>query len=204
LPYLTANHRLPEAYAIWSFSMTWQNCRRTLAFALFGAIALILGPEARAEDGLISPDQAETLVHAQIEEQKAAAAAQKEEEEAIAAEEAKSAKTGKAADKKKPKEAVAAAKAPAPAKALAVKAEANTEEAARETRVEETASLPVALPASPRSDRADAVKARALKPLIVRYASENSLPYGPTNWPMRWFGSRAATIQGPATGRISV
>jgi soluble lytic murein transglycosylase-like protein len=157
--------------------MTWQDCRRTLAFALFGAIALILGPQARAEDGLISPDQAETLVRAQIEEQKAAAAAQKEEEEAIAAEEAKSAKTGKTADKKKAKEAVAAAKAQAPAKPLAVKAEANTEDAAREIRVEETASLPVALPALPRSERADAVKASALKPLIVRYASENSLPY---------------------------
>ncbi|WP_243371591.1 lytic transglycosylase domain-containing protein [Microvirga solisilvae] len=157
--------------------MTWQHCLRASTIAILGVVTLGLGTVAQAEDGLISPDRAEALVRAQLEEQKAAAAAQKEEEEAIAAEEAQAAKTSKTADKKKAKEAVAAAKMPAPEKAVVEKAAVKAKDAVQEVGAEETASLPDALPALSRSQRADAAKASALKPLIARYASENGLSY---------------------------
>lgn len=142
--------------------MTWQHCSRTMAIAVFSAIALGLVSRAKAENNLISPDQAEALVRAQIEEQKAAAAAQREEEEAIAAEEAQA---GKVAEKKD-KGAVATAKASAGARGASANAS-----------VEKAASLPVALPRLSRGAQADTAKARALKPLIAQYASENGLPY---------------------------
>jgi soluble lytic murein transglycosylase-like protein len=141
----------------------------------------MLGPAsyARAESTLISPQDAEELVRAQLEEQKAAEAALKEEQAAIEAEEAaevaKAAKSGKAAkgDDKKVKEAATAAAKAAKAKAVSPDTAAEKQEAA----VEQTAALPAEPPALTRSGRADAAKASALKPLIARYASENGLPY---------------------------
>jgi soluble lytic murein transglycosylase-like protein len=165
--------------------MTWQHYLRTLAVAILGALALALGSQARAENSLISPEVAEQLVRAQIEEQRAAEAALKEEQQAIeaaeAAEVAKTAKSGKTAKstdaKKKAKEAVAAAPAAAVAKAATKTPAAAAQEAAHEANVEETASLPAELPVRSRPERTDAVKANALKPLIARYASENGLSY---------------------------
>ncbi|WP_165820059.1 transglycosylase SLT domain-containing protein [Microvirga sp. KLBC 81] len=141
--------------------------------AILGAVALALGSQARAENSLISPQDAERLVRAQLEEQGAAEAALKEEQEAAeaaeAAKAAKSGKAGKSTDNKKAKEVVAKAETKASAAAA--------QEAAHEANVEETASLPVELHVRSRSERADAVKANALKPLIARYASENGLSY---------------------------
>ncbi|WP_052954921.1 lytic transglycosylase domain-containing protein [Microvirga vignae] len=162
--------------------MTWQHYLRTLVVAILGAIALALGSQARAENSLISPEEAEQLVRAQIEEHRTAEAALKEEQEAAeAAGAAKIAKSGKAAkstdNKKKVREAVAAAPAAAVAKAATETPAATAQEAAHEANVEETASLPAELPVRSRSERADVVKANALKPLIARYASENGLSY---------------------------
>lgn len=156
--------------------MTWQHYVRTLVVALVGAIALTLASYARAEDGIISPDQAEALVRAQMEEQQVAAEALKEEEAAIAAEaaeDAKTAKSAKGAEKRKAKEAVASA----PAKAKVVAPAAAAVQEAEDSDTAEAASPAVDLPVRGRSKRADAAKASALKPLIVRYASENGLPY---------------------------
>lgn len=171
LPYLSSTHRGPATYAIWSFYMTWQHYLRTLAVAILGAIALTLGSQARAENNLVSPQDAEQLVRAQLEEEKAAEAALKEETAALEAEEAaKAAKAGKTAKlgDKKAKEVAAA-----PVKAKADPAAPP----AKEAGIEATASLPVEVPVRSRSERADASKASALKPLIVRYASENGLSY---------------------------
>ncbi|WP_445504937.1 transglycosylase SLT domain-containing protein [Microvirga sp. G4-2] len=163
--------------------MTWQHYLRALVVAILGAIALALGSQARAENNLISPEVAEQLVRAQIEEQKAAEAALEEEQQAIeaaeAAEAAKASKSGKSAKStgsRKVKEAAAAAPAAAVAKVPEAPAAA-VQKAAHETNVEETASLPAGLPVRSRSERADAVKGHALKPLIARYASENGLSY---------------------------
>ncbi len=152
--------------------MTWQHFSRTLAVAILGVSALAFASPAQA-DKVISPDEAEALVRAQIEETKAAAAAIEEEEAAIQAEEAAEAAKAAKSGNKRGKEAVEAKVVPAAAKS---KDEAS-QEAAQESAAEKTASLPVELPARSRSARADAAKAAALKPLIVRYASENNLPY---------------------------
>ena len=155
--------------------MTWQHLLRTMAVAILGMIALALASHARAESTLISPDEAAALVRAQTEESRAAAEALKEEEAAIeAAEAAQAAKSSKPAKKaeKKTKDAVAAA--PVPVKA---KAEASAAAEALEESGEATASLLADLPVRSRSERGDAIKAKALRPLIVRYASENGLPY---------------------------
>lgn len=147
--------------------MTWQHFLRTTAVAILGTLVLSLWSSVQAEGNVISPEDAETLVRAHVEEQKAAAAAIAEEEAAAAAEAAKS-------GKKKTKEAAAAV--PMKAKAEAAAAETK-EEAKQQGRVEEAASLPVQLPVLSRSERSDAGKASALKPLIARYASENGVPY---------------------------
>lgn len=156
--------------------MTWQHYLRTAVVAILGAIALTLASQARAENSLISPQEAEELVRAQREEQKAAETALKEEQAAIEAAEAAEAAKAAKAGKKKPKGPGAAAasslpKAKAQVPALAV------QEATHEARIEETASLPISLPALSRSERADGAKASALRPLIARHASENGLPY---------------------------
>lgn len=161
--------------------MTWQHYLRRVVVTILGAIALALASQARAESNLISPQDAERLVRAQLEEQKAAEAALKEEMAAIEAEEAakakKSGKTVKGNEKKKAQEAEGAAAEVVKAKAEAPAARTATQEK-QEVSDEETASLPVELPTPSRSARADAAKAGALKPLIARYASENGLPYG--------------------------
>ncbi|MCG7391712.1 lytic transglycosylase domain-containing protein [Microvirga sp. ACRRW] len=152
--------------------MTWQHFSRTLAVAILGVAALALASQARA-DNVISPDEAEALMRAQIEETKAAAAAQKEEESAIQAEEAAEAAKAAKSGKKKIKEAAAATPSPATAKAAATAAKETTGEDA----ADETASLVIEPQGRSRSERADAVKASALKPLIARYAAENGLSY---------------------------
>ncbi|MBA1156327.1 lytic transglycosylase domain-containing protein [Microvirga mediterraneensis] len=129
---------------------------------------------------MISPQDAEELVRAQMAEQKAAEAALKEEQAAIEAEEAaeaaKAAKSGRTTkgEAKKTREAAKVTKIPVEPPVAAAAAAADEEEAG----VEETSALPVDLSGLSRSGRADAAKAGALKPLIVRYASENGLPYG--------------------------
>jgi len=129
-----------------------------MAVAL-GSTALALAPRARAEGNLIPPDEAAALARAQAEEVQSAAALREEGEVAESAE-ARARKPGKTNDgKAKPTEAAA------------------HREKTGSASVEETASLPVELPGRSRSARADALKASALKPLIVRYASENGLPY---------------------------
>jgi len=153
--------------------MTWQHYLRTAVVTILGMIALALASHARAENSLISPQEAEELVRAQREEQRAAEAALKEEQAAIeaaeAAEAAKAAKSGKKKAKGPAASAVAKAKSAAPALAV--------QEMTHEAQSEKTASLPLALPPLSRSERADAAKASAFKPLIARYASENGLPF---------------------------
>src|SRR4051812_42945004 len=145
---------------------------------MLGALALALGSHARAESNIIPPDQAEVLVRAQIEEQKVAAEALKEEEAALEASEgAKPGKAAKTADKKRTKEVAAPAPIAAKAK-VNVPAPAEADDGiAEQTAAEETASISKDLPVFSRSERVDAVKAGALKSLIVQYASQNGVPY---------------------------
>jgi soluble lytic murein transglycosylase-like protein len=151
----------PASYAIGSFEMTWRDSFRTMAVAALGSAALFLAPQVHAEGNIIPPDEAAALARAQAEEVKAAAVAPNGEEitEAIQAKEPS--KGAKSADKK------------------AKTAEAAALKETKEASAEAAASLSVELPARPlsRSARADALKASALKPMIVRYASENGLPY---------------------------
>jgi soluble lytic murein transglycosylase-like protein len=156
--------------------MTWQHFLRTLAIATLGAAALAVASQARAEGGnggaVISPDQAEEFLKAAAEAEKAFA-----EEETVGAPEPKaSAKTAKGADKKKAKEAVAEAGKPRETE------KSRTQEAAAEPEDEkaEDQTAALSLPQVETKTKArlsDAVRASALKPLIVRYASENDLPY---------------------------
>ncbi len=156
--------------------MTWQHFLRTLAVATLGAAALAVASQARAEGGnggaVISPDQAEEFLKAAAEAEKAFA-----EEETVGAPEPKaSAKTAKGADKKKAKEAVAEAGKPRETE------ESRAQEAAAEPEDEkaEDQTAALSLPQVETKMKArlsDAVRASALKPLIVRYASENDLPY---------------------------
>jgi soluble lytic murein transglycosylase-like protein len=166
--------------ADWSFGLTWQHFLRTLAIASLGATALVLASQARAEggsDSLVSPDAAEQLLDAAAAESAAFAA----EEAAEAAGSQEPVKGAKGADKRKPKEAVAskAGKPQADAKEEgqpkgSVDAAAEMEQAADQ----QTASLPAASAgAGSRARLPDEVRAHALKPLIVRHASENGLPY---------------------------
>jgi len=155
--------------------MTWQHYSRANLAAILGVVALVLASQARAENSLISPQEAEELVRAQREEVKAAEAALKEEQAAIEAQEA--AETAKAAKSGRKKARGATAAASAGAKVGTATTAPAAQDAAHGTSIDETASLPMALPSQSRSQRADAAKASALKPLIVRYASENGLPY---------------------------
>ncbi|SCY68646.1 lytic transglycosylase domain-containing protein [Microvirga guangxiensis] len=156
--------------------MTWQYSSRILAVAILGALALSLSSKVHAGN-IIPPDEAEALVRAQIEETKAAAAALKEEEEAILAEEAAEAAKAAKTSKKKTKESAEAKTAPVAVKPKSEASVAAAQDAADERAAEKTASLSVELPVRSRSERADAVKGSALRPLIARYASENDLPY---------------------------
>jgi len=122
----------------------------------------VLASGAQAGGNVIPPDEAAALARAQAEEVEAAEAALKREQETADVDAKPAGKAGrlrKGADRK--------------AKA----AEAATSGSADLANVEETASLPVRLPTRTRSARIDALKASALKPLILRYASENGLPY---------------------------
>jgi len=136
----------------------------------------MLAAEARAEgdhDGaVISPDKAAEFLSAAAAE----AAATSDEETTDATEAQKSTKTAKGSDKRKAKEAAAAAKAqdgngPDIIKALPRMAAAAQPE-------DETASLPAApVDATLKLRSSDTARGAALRPLIVRHASENGLPY---------------------------
>jgi len=180
---LAGTHRIPAAYAIWSFDLTWQNYLKALLVVVLGSLALSLASQARADSSVIPPEKAEELVRAQLEEQRAIAEALKEEE--AVAEAAQAIKPGKAAkratDRPKGKEAAAAAPAPesGPVKnegKVSSRAQAGNGNAGK-ADAEETASLPTESSVRSRSERADASRAGALKPLVAQYASENGVPY---------------------------
>ncbi|MBF9194556.1 lytic transglycosylase domain-containing protein [Microvirga terrestris] len=155
--------------------MTWQHFLRTLAIAGLGAAALVVASQAKASGGEsapISPDQAEEFLDAAAAE---AAAFAKEEATAEAPE-----PDAKGVAKKKSKEAVASKSN----KSQVSKAEEAQPEAVAKTMAalegadQQTASLPAPLMAAGSKARLpDAARAGVLKPLIVRYASENGLPY---------------------------
>jgi soluble lytic murein transglycosylase-like protein len=165
--------------AVRSFGMTWQHFLRTLAIAVLGAAALAVASQARAEGGqesaVISPDQAEEFLKTAAEAEKAVA----EEEAPETPEVKKIEKTAKGADKKT-KEAVAAAGRPQAQtpESRAQKAPETAAQPENENAEEQTAAL-VEPQVETKAKRRlpDAVRASALKPLIVRYASENGLPY---------------------------
>ncbi len=160
----------------WSFGLTWQHLLRTLAIASAGAAALLLAAEARAEGGhdgaVISPDKAAEFLSAAAAEATAAA-----EEAVEAAEAQKGSKAVKGASRRKAKEAAAAAKAQdgkvpdaKPLSRMAVEAAALSED--------ETASVPATpVDAALKLRSSDSARGTALRPMIVRYASENGLPY---------------------------
>ena len=160
--------------------MTWQHFLRTLAIAIFGAAALALASQARAEGGnggaVISPDQAEEFLKAAVEAEKAVA----EEEASEAPDVKKTEKAGKGSEKKA-KEAVASISKPQKVSAEESKAQEATEAAVQpedESAEEQTAALSAPqVDGKAKSRLSDAVRASALKPLIARYASENDLPY---------------------------
>lgn len=183
--------------------MTWQHFLRTLAVAILGALGLALASHARAE-GVIPPQEAEALVRAQVEEQKAAAAAIAEEEAAIAAEAEKADKAAKKADKKKTKEA-AASPSKAKAEPAAPPAKETAQDKSEEASAEQTAALPVQLPTSSRSEQAVLGKAGALKPLIARYASENGVPFELADAVVRLeSGYNAGARNGPNVGLTQI
>ena len=180
MPYSAVTQPALTMIAGWSFGLTWQHFLRTLAIASLGATALVLASQARAEGGggsLVSPDAAEQFIGAAAAE--AAAFAAEEAAEASSLQEP--VKGAKGTDKKKPKEAVAS-KAGKPQADVQQESQAQkSPDAAAETEEtvdQQSASLPAAPTGSEsRARLSDAVRANALKPLIVRYASENGLPY---------------------------
>jgi len=147
--------------------LTWQHFLRTLAVAFIGAVILVVASQARAEGGdsgsVISPDKAQEFLDA------AAAEAAVPLEEAGEEPDAKTtAKAAKGADGKKAKQVAAAGRFQKSADAVHPS----------EDDANETASLPsVSTEPRLRLRTSDAARAGAIKPLIVRYASENGLPY---------------------------
>ena len=142
----------------------------------------MLAAEARAEgdhDGaVISPDKAAEFLSAAAAE----AAATADQETTDATEAQKSTKIAKGSDKRKAKEAAAAAKAQdgkvpdskvpdaKPLSRMAVEAAALSED--------ETASVPATpVDAALKLRSSDSARGTALRSMIVRYASENGLPY---------------------------
>lgn len=138
--------------------MTLRHCIKPMAAAALVWAALSI--QARAESNLISPDEAEAFAHAQAEEVKAAAAALAEEADPQAVE---GGKPDKAVKSSKGKKAVETVVIPP--------------QGTKGTSIEETDSLPLDPTERSRSGRADTARASALRPLIVRYASENGLPF---------------------------
>ena len=150
----------------WSFGLTWQHLLRTLAVAITGSAILVFSSQVRAEggdaDGVVSPDQAQEFLNAA-----AAEAAAPAEEQASEPEAKPAAKAAKGAEAKKAKQVAAAT-----GKAR----EAAGAAPAAEDDANETASLP-STDVGAKLRPFDAVRAGGLKVLIVRYASENGLPY---------------------------
>lgn len=134
--------------------MTLQHCLKSIAAAVIGCAAL--STQVQAESTLIPPDEAAALARAQAEEVEAAALVQDADPTAAEPEAAE-----KASESHKGKKSG--------------KAAAGSHENAEEVSVDHTASLP--LDPSGRARGADAAKASVLKPLIVRYAEENGLPF---------------------------
>lgn len=158
--------------------MTWQHVARTLAVAFFGALALVLASQARAEGG----EGSSVLLPDNVAAQAAAAESVSEEaSEQAAAEDAQSKKPGKEAVKaaKKKTKVLAAA----PEKGLTEQSEFQlAAEAVAQKDAPTAEEVEEALPAGEADRRlkprlADAVRGHALKPLIARYASESGVPF---------------------------
>jgi soluble lytic murein transglycosylase-like protein len=130
-----------------------------MTVAVIGAFSLAYTLQARAENNIIPPDEAAALARAHVEELKAAAL----QEEAAQAE-AEAETSGKAAESANEKKGRTGASAA-------------SKTAGSEDDPEESSSAAAKPRILSRSAQADALRAKALKPLIVRYASENGLPY---------------------------
>lgn len=150
--------------------MTWQILLRTWMIAVLGLVALAVTSRAQAESGDAS------IILPSASPQDVGAAAEASEPETAEAE--KPVKRSENAEKRKSKQA-------AVDKAGSKSAAADQTEPAAETarqgddQVELTAAIPLNQFDMPsRSRQSDAARAATLKPLIVRYASENGLPYG--------------------------
>jgi soluble lytic murein transglycosylase-like protein len=159
--------------------MTWHHSSKTVIAAIGILLGVSTSSSVWAEGSVISPQDAEKLVQAQIEEQKAAEAVIREETAAIEAEvAAEAAKTSKLAKKrtgKKSKEAAAAEADTATAHNPVAAKQAIPEQ--EKAEVEVASALPVVAPKLSNSARMDVAKGSALKPLISQYAAENGLPY---------------------------
>ncbi len=165
MPHFDSTQPALSMIAGWSFDLTWQHLLRTLAVAIIGVEILVFASQVRAEggdaNGVVSPDQAQEFLNAA-----AAEAASPAEEEAPEPEIKPAAKAAKGAEARKARRVAAATgKAHEAGAAQAAEDDAN-----------ETASLP-SIDARAKLRPSDAVRAGALKVLIVRYASENGLPY---------------------------
>ncbi|WP_205789654.1 lytic transglycosylase domain-containing protein [Microvirga makkahensis] len=126
-----------------------------MAVAAVSSALSIPALQARAEGNVIPPDEAAALARAHAEEVRAAATA------LAGREDVDTAGAGQAAKSEKGARITNAAK----------------RGGSDDTGVEATASLPIERPVRSRLARTNAAKAAALKPLIVRFASENGLPY---------------------------
>ncbi|WP_414473630.1 transglycosylase SLT domain-containing protein [Microvirga sp. M2] len=115
--------------------------------------------QAQAEGNIIPPDEAAALARAQAEEVMAAAAPEGDGDSGVAA----AGKPEKSAPRPKGKRVAEVVAPPG--------------EGPNEASVEETVSVPPGLTGRSRPGRIDAARANALRPLIVRYASENDLPF---------------------------
>jgi soluble lytic murein transglycosylase-like protein len=130
--------------------MTWRHFLRTLVVAVLGAVALALATHARAEGG----EEPSIVSPQEIESAQATASVAGPDERV-----AEAGKTEKTASRKGAKPAVRSAAPDEEAGAESVSGSAGSMTARLTGRV------------------SDAARAGALKPLIVRFASENSLPY---------------------------
>jgi soluble lytic murein transglycosylase-like protein len=143
--------------------MTWQTFLRTLTITVLGLAALAATSRVHAESGDAS------IILPSASAQDADAAAEASEPEAAEAE--KPVKPSRNAESRKSRQ-VAVAKADS-------KSDAAETAKQDDDQVEQTGAIPLnQFEMPPRSRQGDAARAAALKPLIVRYASENGLPYG--------------------------
>jgi soluble lytic murein transglycosylase-like protein len=167
---LAVTDRSPAIIANRSNTMTLAHLVRTAVIALLGLAALAVASHARAEGGegssVLSPDQLQAVAHAAADE----AAPQ---EPAVPA---RKPLKGKETARKTAKQTASASDAQA--EKPAAEAASATDDQEETTAAEQAAAIPL-LPFDTKlkSRQGDAVRAAALKPLIVRFATENGLPY---------------------------